>query len=176
MCRFIKGKTALIVNVASNCGFTGQYAGMQEVYDKYKDRNFVVLGFPCNQFGGQEPGTDEEVNTFACTKYKVSFPMFSKVDVNGDKASPLYKYLKEQKGGWFGDGIKWNFSKFLVSKDGTVIEVSYQCYPITTRAAAHCYLVYSFVCLLLRSVAVPTAALRPHHHPCVSEAARPPAS
>jgi glutathione peroxidase len=119
---FIKGKVALIVNTASQCGFTGHYAGMQALQDKFADRGFTVLAFPCNQFGGQEPGTDEEISKFVCTKFKGTFPIFSKVDVNGDKAAPLFKYLKASKGGWFGDGIKWNFTKFLVDREGKVIE------------------------------------------------------
>ncbi len=118
-----KGKVLLIVNVASKCGFTNQYEGLQELFTKYEGRDFSVLGFPCNQFGAQEPGSAEEIKTFCETEFKVSFPMFSKVDVNGANAHPLYSFLKEQKPGAFGtEGIKWNFTKFLVDKNGVPVE------------------------------------------------------
>jgi glutathione peroxidase len=118
-----KGKVLLIVNVASKCGFTPQYKGLEAVYREYKDKGVEVLGFPCNQFGKQEPGNAEEIASFCSLTYEVSFPMFEKVDVNGDKAHPLYKYLKGEKPGVLGtEGIKWNFTKFLVGKDGQVIK------------------------------------------------------
>ncbi|MDC1068969.1 glutathione peroxidase [Candidatus Kapabacteria bacterium] len=116
-----KGKTLLIVNVASECGFTPQYEGLQNIYEKYQDKEFVVLGFPCNQFGGQEPGSREEIKQFCSTKFSVDFPLFEKIDVNGDNAHQLYKYLKASKGGFPGDAIKWNFTKFLVDKNGKVV-------------------------------------------------------
>lgn len=118
-----KGKVLLIVNVASRCGFTNQYEGLQELFAKYKDKDFSVLAFPCNQFGAQESGTDEEIKTFCETTFNISFPMFSKVDVNGADAHPLFTYLKEQKPGALGTkGIKWNFTKFLIDKDGKPVE------------------------------------------------------
>ena len=118
-----KGKVLLIVNTASRCGFTPQYEGLEALHRKYQDRNFEVLGFPCNQFGAQEPGNDEEIKKFCSLTYDVSFPMFSKIDVNGDGALPLYKHLKEQAPGVLGTkGIKWNFTKFLVNKDGQVVK------------------------------------------------------
>ncbi len=118
-----KGKVILIVNVASKCGFTPQYDGLEALYKKYEARGFVVLGFPCNQFGHQEPGTEAEIKTFCRVNYGVTFPMFSKIDVNGDDAAPLYKYLKSQKSGVLGtEAIKWNFTKFLVDRDGNVVE------------------------------------------------------
>lgn len=117
------GKTVLIVNVASACGYTPQYAGLESLYRKFKDRGVVVLGFPCNQFGAQEPGSEAEINEFCTSKYDVTFPLFSKVDVNGDDAHPLFKWLKSEKAGIFGTGaIKWNFTKFLVGPDGHVIK------------------------------------------------------
>ena len=117
-----KGKTLLIVNVASKCGFTPQYKDLQNLYDKYQDQGFEVLGFPCNQFGAQEPGTNEEVQSFCELKYNVSFKMFDKIDVNGSDASPLFKYLKHESPGILGtEAIKWNFTKFLVNKDGQVV-------------------------------------------------------
>ena len=116
-----RGKTLLIVNVASECGFTPQYAGLEALYEKYKDRGFTVLGFPCNQFGRQEPGTEEQIQTFCSRTYGVSFPLFAKIDVNGKDAHPLYQLLKsEQKGILGSEAIKWNFTKFLVGPDGTV--------------------------------------------------------
>ena len=117
-----KGKTLLIVNVASTCGFTPQYKDLQNLYDKYQDQGFEVLGFPCNQFGAQEPGTNEEVQSFCELTYNVSFKMFDKIDVNGSDASPLFKYLKHESPGILGtEAIKWNFTKFLVNKDGQVV-------------------------------------------------------
>jgi glutathione peroxidase len=118
-----KGKVLLVVNTASKCGFTPQYAGLEELYKKYKSRGLVVLGFPSNQFGEQEPGPDSEIAEFCEMNYGVSFPMFSKVDVNGDAAHPLFKDLTSSKKGMLGSqAIKWNFTKFLVGRDGTVLE------------------------------------------------------
>jgi glutathione peroxidase len=117
-----RGHTLLIVNVASACGYTPQYAGLEALYRKYKDAGLIVLGFPCDQFGHQEPGTDAEIQRFCAETYDVTFPMFSKIAVNGAGAHPLYRFLKSQKKGAFGTGIiKWNFSKFLVGPDGRVI-------------------------------------------------------
>ena len=117
-----KGKTILVVNTATGCGFTPQYKGLQELYDKYKDKDFVILDFPCNQFGNQAPGTDDEIHEFCSLNYNVSFPQFKKIDVNGKNESPLYTYLKSKKGGLFSKNIKWNFTKFLVDKNGNVIK------------------------------------------------------
>lgn len=118
-----KGKAMLIVNVASKCGFTPQYEGLEKVYQQYKDRGFVVLGFPCNQFGSQEQGDEKEIQQFCSLTYGVSFPMFAKIDVNGDGTHPLYTYLKSQEKGFLGtEGIKWNFTKFLVDKNGNVVK------------------------------------------------------
>ena len=117
-----RGKTLLIVNVASQCGFTPQYAGLEALYRKYKDQGFVVLGFPCNQFGRQEPGTDSEIQQFCATTYDVTFPLFAKIDVNGAAAHPLYALLKSAKPGLLGtEAIKWNFTKFLVNGLGDVL-------------------------------------------------------
>ncbi|XP_015688900.2 probable phospholipid hydroperoxide glutathione peroxidase [Oryza brachyantha] len=118
-----KGKVLLIVNVASQCGLTNSnYTELSQLYEKYKDQGFEILAFPCNQFGGQEPGSNEEIVQFACTRFKAEYPIFDKVDVNGDNTAPIYKFLKSSKGGLFGDNIKWNFSKFLVDKEGRVVE------------------------------------------------------
>jgi|GEM_PF-129268 len=117
-----RGKVILIVNVASKCGFTPQYKGLQELYNKYKNRGFVVLGFPCNQFLSQEPGTNDEIKHFCSITYGITFPMFDKIDVNGDTAHPLYKYLTSAKGGFITDSIKWNFTKFLIDRKGTVVK------------------------------------------------------
>jgi len=117
-----KGKVLLIVNTASKCGFTPQYQGLQSLYAKYQERGFEVLGFPCDQFGHQEPGSDDEIKSFCQVNYGVSFPLFSKIEVNGEDAHPLFKFLKSEKGGLLGDSIKWNFTKFLVDKKGNVIE------------------------------------------------------
>lgn len=116
-----KGKVLLIVNTATGCGFTPQYKGLEELYEKYRDQGFVVLDFPCNQFGHQAPGTDQEINSFCTLKYDTSFPRFKKIEVNGSNASPLYKWLKKEKGGIFGSAIKWNFTKFLINRDGKVV-------------------------------------------------------
>ncbi len=118
-----KGKVMLIVNTASKCGFTPQYEGLENIYKDLKEQGLEILGFPCNQFGQQEKGSDTEIAGFCMKNYGVSFPMFSKVDVNGDNAHPLYDYLKKQSPGILGSkGIKWNFTKFLVGKDGQVIK------------------------------------------------------
>ena len=118
-----KDKVMLIVNVASKCGFTPQYKGLEELYEKMQSRGLEVLGFPCNQFGAQEPGTEKEIESFCELNYGVKFPLFAKVDVNGDEAAPLYKYLKKTKPGLLGtEAIKWNFTKFLVDRKGDVIE------------------------------------------------------
>lgn len=117
-----KGKVLLIVNVASKCGFTKQYEGLEALYEKYKDQGLVILGFPCNQFMGQEPGTEAEIATFCSVKYGVTFPLFSKIEVNGDDAHPLYKYLKQQLPGSGRDSdIEWNFAKFLIDKKGNPV-------------------------------------------------------
>ncbi|MGA8031888.1 MAG: glutathione peroxidase [Casimicrobiaceae bacterium] len=117
-----KEKVVLVVNTASKCGFTPQYKGLEALHRKYRDKGFAVLGFPCNQFGGQEPGNEQEIATFCETNYGVTFPMFAKVDVNGDKAAPLYRYLKSAKPGLLGtEAIKWNFTKFLVDRSGNAI-------------------------------------------------------
>jgi glutathione peroxidase len=116
------GKTLLIVNVASNCGFTSQYRDLQNLYTANQAKGLEILGFPCNQFGAQEPGSAEQIQSFCSTNYGVTFPMFEKIDVNGDATHPLYVYLKDQAPGILGTtGIKWNFTKFVVSKDGQSI-------------------------------------------------------
>ena len=117
-----EGKTLLIVNTATGCGFTPQYEGLENLYQKYKEKGFVILDFPCNQFGHQAPGSDEEIHTFCTSKYNVSFPQFKKIEVNGENEIPLYTYLKSQKKGVMGNNIKWNFTKFLVNKEGKVVE------------------------------------------------------
>ncbi|KAJ7227318.1 glutathione peroxidase-like protein [Mycena pura] len=118
----LKGKTVLIVNTASACGFTPQYKGLQALYEKYKDSDFTIIGFPCNQFGGQEPGTDEEIATFCTVNHGVTFPLMKKSDVNGDNTSEVFKWLKSQKAGILGiERIKWNFEKFLINKEGVVV-------------------------------------------------------
>ncbi len=117
-----KGKVILLVNVASRCGFTPQYTGLEALYEKYKDQGFVILGFPANNFGGQEPGTNQEIKTFCSTKYNVTFPIYGKVSVKGADQTPLYQYLtKEADPSHTGD-IKWNFTKFLVDRNGNVVE------------------------------------------------------
>ena len=117
------GKVLLIVNTASNCGFTPQYEGLETLYQRFRERGFVVLGFPCNQFGAQEPGTADEITGFCQKNYGVSFPMFAKIDVNGDDAHPLFQHLKKEARGLLGsEGIKWNFTKFLVDRDGEVVK------------------------------------------------------
>lgn len=118
-----KGKVLLIVNVASKCGFTPQYEGLEKLYKEHKDKGFMVLGFPSNQFMSQEPGTEKEIKFFCQKTYDVDFDMFAKIDVNGENAHPLYKFLKKEQGGFLWmDGIKWNFTKFLVDREGRVIK------------------------------------------------------
>ncbi|GAA0862079.1 glutathione peroxidase [Sphingopyxis soli] len=116
-----KGKVLLIVNTASKCGFTPQYEGLEELYRDYKDRGFEVLGFPCNQFGAQEPGDAEEIANFCSLTYDVTFPLMAKIDVNGPNADPIFKHLKDEQTGLLGSGIKWNFTKFLVDRNGKVV-------------------------------------------------------
>jgi len=117
-----KGKVLLIVNTASNCGFTPQYEGLQKLYDKLGNEKFEILAFPCNQFGNQEPGDNEEIRSFCSINYGVSFPVFDKVNVNGENEEPLFTYLKESTAGILGKSIKWNFTKFLVDHEGNVID------------------------------------------------------
>lgn len=120
----LQGKPVLIVNTASNCGFTPQYAGLEQLYQTYKDKGLVVVGFPCNQFGGQEPKDESAINEFCQLNYGVTFPMMAKVDVNGKNAHPVFQFLKNAPngGGLLGDGIKWNFTKFLVDGEGNVVK------------------------------------------------------
>ena len=121
--RAYEGKTVLVVNVASKCGFTPQYTGLEALHKKYAEKGLVILGFPCNQFGHQEPGDAEEIKTFCSTTYDVTFPMFAKVDVNGGDAHPVYQFLKSEAPGILGtEAIKWNFTKFLVDKSGKVVK------------------------------------------------------
>ena len=115
-----RGQVLLIVNTATHCGFTPQYEGLEELYRDYKDRGFEVLDFPCNQFGGQAPGTAEEIDSFCDLNHNTSFPRFEKIDVNGSEEAPLYTYLKDRQGGILGKAIKWNFTKFLVDREGHV--------------------------------------------------------
>ncbi|MCR9203887.1 MAG: glutathione peroxidase [Halobacteriovoraceae bacterium] len=118
-----KGKTLLIVNVASKCGFTPQYEGLEAMYKEFKGKGLEVLGFPCNQFGGQEPGSEEEIKSFCDLNFNVSFPLFAKVDVNGEEAHPLYEHLKAEAPGLMGSkAVKWNFTKFLVNSEGNVVK------------------------------------------------------
>ena len=118
-----KNQILLIVNVASKCGFTSQYDGLEALYKKYKDKGFTVFGFPCNQFGSQEPGTEKEIQNFCRVNFGVTFPMFSKINVNGEKTHPLYQYLKSEQPGILGtEAIKWNFTKFLIDREGNVIK------------------------------------------------------
>ncbi|CAG7860999.1 unnamed protein product [Brassica rapa] len=125
-----KDKVLLIVNVASKCGMTNSnYTELNELYNKYKDKGLEILAFPCNQFGEEEPGTTDQITEFVCTKFKSEFPIFNKIEVNGENASPLYKFLKKGKWGIFGDEIQWNFAKFLVDKNGQAVE---RYYPTTS--------------------------------------------
>ena len=118
-----KGKVLLIVNVASKCGYTPQYDGLETLYKKYKDQGLIILGFPCNQFGSQEPGSEAEIQNFCRVNFGVTFPMFFKINVNGEETHPLYQYLKSEQPGILGtEAIKWNFTKFLVDKEGNVVE------------------------------------------------------
>jgi len=116
-----KGKVLLIVNTATGCGFTPQYTGLQKLYDTYKDQGFEVLDFPCNQFANQAPGTDEEITNFCTVNFGTKFPRFAKIEVNGPGASPLFDYLKKETRGFLGSAIKWNFTKFLVDREGKVV-------------------------------------------------------
>ena len=128
-----RGKVLLIVNTASKCGFTPQYAGLEKLHEELSPRGFAVLGFPCNQFGQQEPGDAQEIQKFCSLSYNVTFPMFAKIDVNGANAHPLYEFLKSEKSGLLGiEAIKWNFSKFLVDQEGRVVE---RYAPTTTPAS-----------------------------------------
>lgn len=117
-----KDKVVLVVNTASKCGFTPQFKGLEELYEKYKDKGLVILGFPCNQFAKQDPAGNEEINSFCQLNYGVAFDMFQKIDVNGSNAHPLYQFLKQERKGSLGNNIKWNFTKFLIDKQGKVIE------------------------------------------------------
>ena len=117
-----KGKTVIVVNTASKCGFTRQFEGLEKLYEKYKDKGLVILGFPCNQFGKQEPGVGEEIEEFCQVNYGVSFPIFDKIDVNGSSTHPIFKYLKSNLGGFLGSSIKWNFTKFVIDKNGKPIK------------------------------------------------------
>lgn len=117
-----KEKVLLIVNTATGCGFTPQYSGLQDLYEKYQEQGFEILDFPCNQFASQAPGSDEEIADFCNSRYGITFPQFAKINVNGDGEAPLYTFLKSQKGGMMGNKIKWNFTKFLVNRQGEVIE------------------------------------------------------
>lgn len=117
-----KGKIVLVVNTASKCGFTPQLEGLEELNRKFKDKGLVILGFPCNQFGNQEPGDEKSISEGCVINYGVTFQMFSKVDVNGDNAYPIFKYLKKELGGWFGSRVKWNFTKFLIDANGMPIK------------------------------------------------------
>ena len=117
-----KGKVVLVVNTASKCGLTPQYEGLENLYEKYKEQGLVILGFPCNQFGNQEPGTEQEISEGCLINYGVSFPMFSKIEVNGENAHPIYKYLKNRLPGVFGRNIKWNFAKFLIDRNGKPVK------------------------------------------------------
>ena len=127
-----QGKVLLIVNTASKCGFTPQFEGLEKLYQQYKDQGLGVIGFPCNQFGSQEPGDADEIGVFCQKNYGVSFPMMAKVDVNGKDSHPVYEWLKKQQGGFLTDGIKWNFTKFLVNKEGIVVKR----YASTTKPEA----------------------------------------
>ena len=117
-----KGKVLLIVNTATGCGFTPQYDGLQDLYEKYAEQGFEILDFPCNQFAGQAPGTDEEIASFCTGRFGITFKQFAKIKVNGKEADPLYVYLKEQQGGVLGSRIKWNFTKFLVDREGRAVK------------------------------------------------------
>lgn len=116
------GKVVLVVNTATGCGLTPQYEGLQKLYDTYKDQGFVILDFPCNQFAGQAPGSAEEINTFCSLNYQTTFPRFAKIKVNGKEANPLYDWLKSEKSGLLGKRIEWNFAKFLIDREGNVVQ------------------------------------------------------
>lgn len=131
-----KGKVVLIVNTATGCGLTPQYQGLQELYDKYKDQGFEILDFPCNQFMGQAPGSAEEINTFCTLNYHTTFPQFAKIKVNGKEAEPLFDWLKQEKSGPLGARIEWNFAKFLINREGQVVErFSSKTYPLKMEDA-----------------------------------------
>jgi glutathione peroxidase len=117
-----KGKVLLVVNTASKCGLTPQYGGLEKLYENYKDRGLIILGFPCNQFGNQEPGSEKEISEGCLVNYGVSFPMFSKIEVNGENTHPIYKYLKDKLPGFFGKKIRWNFAKFLINSNGIPVK------------------------------------------------------
>lgn len=133
-----KGKTILIVNTASKCGLTPQFEGLEELYQKYKEKDFIILGFPCNQFANQEPGDEETISEGCLLNYGVTFPMFSKIDVNGSNAHEIYKYLKKELNGFMGNKIKWNFTKFIIDKNGKPLK---RFSPITKPAKIDQYLV-----------------------------------
>ncbi|MDP2236852.1 MAG: glutathione peroxidase [Bacteroidales bacterium] len=137
-----KSKTILIVNTASKCGLTPQYEGLEKLYKKYKESGLVVLGFPCNQFANQEPGDEKTIAEDCLINYGVTFPMFAKIDVNGNNAHPLFKYLKKELGGIFGSKIKWNFTKFLVDKNGNAVK---RFSPTTSHEKIEKYLIESYV-------------------------------
>ncbi len=132
-----KGKTVIVVNTASKCGLTPQYEGLEKLYETYKDKGLVILGFPCNQFGNQEPGTADEIQEFCQLNYGVSFPMFAKIEVNGKNTHPIFKYLKSKLGGLLGSKIQWNFTKFVVNKQGTPIK---RFAPISTPESMEDYI------------------------------------
>ncbi|WP_375323712.1 glutathione peroxidase [Flagellimonas sp. GZD32] len=132
-----KGKTVIVVNTASKCGLTPQYKGLESLYQKYKDQGLEILGFPCNQFGNQEPGKANEISEFCQVNYGVSFPMFAKVDVNGKNAHPIFKYLKSNLGSLLGSKIKWNFTKFVIDKNGKPVK---RFAPVTEPEAMENYI------------------------------------
>ncbi|SDQ30393.1 glutathione peroxidase [Flagellimonas zhangzhouensis] len=132
-----KGKTVIVVNTASKCGFTPQYKGLESLYEKYKDQGLEILGFPCNQFGNQEPGEASEISEFCQVNYGVSFPMFAKVDVNGKNAHPIFKFLKSKLGSLLGSKIKWNFTKFVIDKNGKPVK---RFAPVTEPEAMEDYI------------------------------------
>lgn len=133
-----KGKTVIVVNTASKCGLTPQYEGLEKLYDTHKNQGLVILGFPCNQFGNQEPGNAEEIEEFCQLNYGVSFPMFAKIEVNGKNTHPIFKYLKSELGGFLGSDIKWNFTKFVIDKTGKPVK---RFAPITTPESMEDYIV-----------------------------------
>jgi len=132
-----KGKTVIVVNTASKCGLTPQYEGLEKLYDTHKNQGLVILGFPCNQFGNQEPGNAEEIEEFCQLNYGVSFPMFAKIEVNGKNTHPIFKYLKSELGGFLGSDIKWNFTKFVIDKTGKPVK---RFAPITTPESMEDYI------------------------------------
>ena len=152
-----RGKVLLIVNTASKCGFTPQYKGLQSLQERFGERGFSVLAFPCNQFAGQEPGTDEQIQGFCEMNYHTTFPVFAKIDVNGSNAHPLFAWLKSQKGGLLGSAIKWNFTKFLVGRDGTVLDR----YPPTTTPESIAPSIKKAPCARLMMFMMPQTRLKP---------------